>query len=102
MNNLKYYNDSLAYDFEMFMPKEKPSQVGGDNVVKMPQSKKNKRMAKRAASQFSVSVFSVVVTIVLLGALCANLVLRISVNELNSDINKAKSQLAMKPLATLF
>ncbi|MEE0841196.1 MAG: hypothetical protein U0L72_11745 [Acutalibacteraceae bacterium] len=95
MNNLKYYNDSLAYDFQLFMPKEKPVQTG-DNIVKMPESRKNRRMAKRAASQFSVSVFSVVAAVILIGALCANLVLRIGVNELNSDINKAKSELAMK------
>lgn len=28
MNNIKYYNDSLAYDFEMFMPKTAETEKG--------------------------------------------------------------------------
>ena len=37
MNNIKYYNDSLAYDFEMFMPKEakKAEPQPKDNIVVM-------------------------------------------------------------------
>jgi hypothetical protein len=45
MNNLKYYNDSLAYDFDMFMPKTAPEERR-DNIVVMPQKaeKQNKRI----------------------------------------------------------
>lgn len=97
MNNLKYYNDSLAYDFQMFMPKEKPQAVPNDNIIKMPrQQKKSKSRSKAVSKSFSASTFAVVATIILVGALCANIVLRISVNELNCNINKAKSELAMK------
>lgn len=95
MNNLKYYNDSLAYDFQMFMPKEKPQSVPKDNVIKMPRHK-NKSRRKTAAAQVSASAFSIVTTIVIVGALCTNIFLRIQVNELNSSINKAKTELATK------
>ena len=58
MNNMKYYNDSLAYDFEMFMPRtaEKPR----DNIVKMPVKKPEERkIQRRALKAVSVSAFSV-------------------------------------------
>ena len=43
INNSKYYNDSLAYDFELFMPKEKKQPA---KVVKMPEKKIKKARAK--------------------------------------------------------
>ena len=49
VDNLKYYNDALAYDFQMFMPKAKPEPVEKDNVIKMPsQNIKKKSRAKTA------------------------------------------------------
>ena len=38
MNNMKYYNDSLAYDFEMFMPKTAERENTRDNIVVMPKT----------------------------------------------------------------
>ena len=97
MNNLKYYNDALAYDFQMFMPKAKPEPVEKDNVIKMPSQniKKNSR-AKTAKLNVSNSAFAIFSAIVLVGALCANLFMRISVNELNNNINEAKTLLNEK------
>ena len=59
MNNLKYYNDSLAYDFQMFMPKEKPQAKPGNNVIKMPrQNAKKKARTKAVSVGFSASAFA--------------------------------------------
>ena len=33
MDNLKYYNESLAYDFEMFMPKTNTAPKKKDNML---------------------------------------------------------------------
>ena len=97
MNNLKYYNDSLAYDFQMFMPKAKPQEKPEDNIIKMPKVKTRKRSRTRAvATRVSDSAFAIVTTIILVGALCANIVLRIQVNELNNNINEAKTVLSEK------
>ena len=54
MDNLKYYNESLAYDFEMFMPKTDAVPEKKDNIVVMPKvaSKTKKR---RAAATKSLS-----------------------------------------------
>ena len=55
MDNLKYYNDSLAYDFEMFMPrKEEP--VRKDNIVKLPQTKQQRRARQRLMALRAYSV----------------------------------------------
>lgn len=97
MNNLKYYNDSLAYDFQMFMPKTKPQENPDDNIIKMPAKKSRKRSRSKAvASHISDSAFAIVATIILVGALCANICLRIQVNELNNNINEAKTLLSEK------
>lgn len=98
MNNLKYYNDSLAYDFDMFLPKEKsnaaPIQPQKENIVKMPRNKSGaNRKAKSATKRISSSLFAVVATAVMVTALCFNIGLRIKVNEVNSQVNNAKTQL---------
>lgn len=97
MNNLKYYNDSLAYDFQMFMPKAKPQEKPEDNIIKMPERKAQRRSRSKAvAARISDSAFAIVATAVLVGALCTNICLRIQVNELNNNINEAKTLLNEK------
>lgn len=98
MNNLKYYNDSLAYDFDMFMPREKvevlPEQPQKQNIIKMPRSNSNaNRKARSAVKRISSAMFAIVASAVMVTALCFNIGLRIKVNELNSHINRAKTQL---------
>ena len=93
MDNLKYYNDSLAYDFEMFMPRtaEKPNK---DNIVKLPQSNTRQRARKKAAvKSMSVSAFAVMATVFMVAALCGNIFLRLQINEVNSQINDVKSEI---------
>ena len=97
MNNLKYYNDALAYDFQLFMPKAKPEPISEDKVIKMPsQNTKKHSRRKAAALRVSNSAFAIFATVVLVGALCANLCMRIRVNELNNNINEAKTLLNEK------
>lgn len=94
INNSKYYNDSLAYDFELFMPKEKSEEKA--TIVKMPEKKEKK--AKKAMPRAKMRVSSVA-SILLLGAfmvgiVCANIAMRVEISEVNSDIIKAKAELA--------
>ncbi|MBQ8203463.1 MAG: hypothetical protein IJZ75_04200 [Clostridia bacterium] len=94
MNNLKYYNDSLAYDFEMFMPKAKPEGYENinDNIVKLP-SPKIKARKKAAKKRMSATAFAVLTTVFILAALCGNISLRIMINETNSAINDMKTEI---------
>ncbi len=94
MDNLKYYNDSLAYDFDMFMPKEKVRADQDDNIIKLPVVKKKKRARVRAAAKpMSVSVFAVMSAFFVLAALCGNIYMRIQINEVNSMINDVQKEI---------
>ncbi len=89
MNNLKYYNDSLAYDFDMFAPKEK--QTPRDNIVVMPN--RNAKTGRKAARRLSPTVTAIMCVVFVLAGLCGNIALRIKINEVNSQINDYKAQI---------
>ena len=94
MDNVKYYNDSLAYDFEMFMPKTKVRPEEKDNIIKLPEAQKNQRAKRTAATRkLSVSAFAVMFSVVVLAALCGNIFLRLQINEVNSKTNDIKAQI---------
>ena len=94
MDNMKYYNDSLAYDFDMFMPKKKPEVKENDNIIKLPVTQKKKRARVRAAAKpMSVSVFAVMSAFFVLAALCGNIYMRIQINEVNSLINDVQKEI---------
>ena len=95
MNNFKYYNDSLAYDFELFMPREK--NVNNDNVIKMPQKKTvSKQRKAKAQKTVSVSVAFVLLCTFFLAAICGNIYLRIRINEVDSQINDTNVEINEK------
>jgi len=91
MDNLKYYNDSLAYDFNMFMPREK-EEASRDNIVRLPNTE-IKRKTKKQARRLSVSAFAVMGCIFILAGLCGNIFLRLQINEVNSKINSVKHEI---------
>ncbi len=94
MDNLKYYNDSLAYDFEMFMPKSNTAPKVKENIVVMPEKSTGVRKARRSATKaLSNTAFAVMTTVFILAALCGNIALRLQINEVNSQINDIKHSL---------
>ena len=94
MNNIKYYNDSLAYDFEMFMPKTAETARTRDNIVVMPKAAERSRKRTRAAAKSLSSPMLLIMTVVfILAGLCGNIALRIKINEVNSQINEVKSSI---------
>ena len=92
MNNTKYYNDSLAYDFDLFLPKTKESSRA--EIVKMPQRKVNRASRNAARSSVSKTVSIVLVGTLLVSMICAGIALRVEISEVNSQIIDAKSELA--------
>lgn len=94
MNNMKYYNDSLAYDFEMFMPKTAERDKARDNIVVMPKAAERTKKRTRAAAKSLSSPMLLIMTVVfILAGLCGNIALRIQINEVNSKINEMKSSI---------
>lgn len=93
MNNMKYYNDSLAYDFERFMPRT--AEKKNDNIIKMPVNKTHKQQVQRkAVKAVSVSAFAILTALFMLAALCGNICLRLEINEMNDRINDMKSEIS--------
>ncbi len=90
MNNMKYYNESLAYDFERFKPR---TQAENQNIVKMPKTVSRSR-ARSASKPVSITALSVFAVGFMLFALCGNIFLRIRINEVNSEINSIKSEIS--------
>ncbi len=95
MNNVKYYKSSLAYDFDMFMPKEQRTvEKAPSQIIPMPTRQKaagrRVKTAKRAATG------RVGITLVLIGVLlmvCANIYIRAEITSINSKIDKVKSEI---------
>lgn len=91
MDNLKYYNDSVAYDFEMFAPKKQKDNTR-DNIVVMPkQSGAAKKRRKAAAKSLSSPMIVVMCAAFILAGFCGNIGLRLQINEVNSQINDMKA-----------
>ena len=89
MDNSRYYNDSLAYDFDMFLPRHSSESA---KIVKMPQKKKTASQ-KRAKAVVSDSVKSIAIIAFVLAVICANIFLRVKITEVNTDINKIKAEI---------
>ncbi len=93
MDNLKYYNDSLAYDFEMFMPRT-AEPVRKDNIVKLPQTKQQKRAKATSAKRLSVSAFAVLTAVFVVAAMCSNIFIRLQINEVNANIKTINAEIS--------
>lgn len=91
MNNSKYYNDSLAYDFEMFMPKKKEQKA---EIVKMPSSRARRTARTRATKKVSRTLSIILLGAFIVSVICANIALRVEISEANSRILESKSNLA--------
>lgn len=86
MNNLKYYDNTLAYDFNRFMPREK--QAVEENIIKMPSKAK-----KRAPRAISASAASVLMAAFMVVAVCGSIFLRVQITETSSKINDIKEEI---------
>ena len=92
MNYIKYYNDSLAYDFDMFMPKTAERDKTRDYIVVMPKAaERTKKRTRAAAKRLSSPMLFIMTAIFILAGLCGNIALRIKINEVNSEINEVKA-----------
>lgn len=95
MDNLKYYNDSLAYDFDMFMPKTAEKTKQRDNIVVMPNTARRANKRKAAVTKrLSAPVTLIMCAVFVLAGFCGNIALRLEINEVNSQINDVKAVIA--------
>ena len=92
VDNLKYYNDSLAYDFEMFAPKPKtePSPVIDYPVKEQREKVRRQRNANAKTSK----VTRAVMVGALLLAIFANIFSYAEINRVETTITKQNKSIA--------
>ena len=94
MNNLKYYEDGLAYDFSMFSPAEKISPSKRGKIIDIPEEQKKRAIRrKKAASGLSGKITAILATVFIIGMLSGNVFLRSQISETEDKINKIESQI---------
>ena len=87
----KYYVDSFAYDYDMFMPHEKKQ----NNVVEINRKRSNNAAPRRNSKPRAFSAGSLVkvaFVAVMLGLIVGNIYLRGQVTEVTSKINKVQTE----------
>ncbi len=93
--NYSRYNTSSAYDFDLFMPKQKEVKKG--KIVKISdlpaQQEKNKKSKRHLASAAIWARISTVGTAAFIVAMvCAMIFLRVEVTDANRELNSLKSE----------
>lgn len=96
MNNLKYYEDSLAYDFSLFSPAEKVQTPRKGKIIDIPAEQKKRSMRRKvAAAKASGKVTAVLVTVFILSMLGGNIFLRSQITETEHKIAKVNEQISL-------
>ncbi len=94
MNNLRYYEDSIAYDFNMFAPAKKINTAKKAKIIDIPnEQKKRANRRKKAATGVSGKVSAIVVTVFILAMLGGNVLLRAQITETEQQIAKVEEQI---------
>lgn len=87
MDNLKYYNDSFAYNYDIFMPAKKKAEI-----IDMPKTKGASK-AKAAYKANSAVIQKVVIAFIVLAAVCGSLFLRAEISSLKAQINGVNKEI---------
>ena len=96
MNNLKYYEDGLAYDFSMFSPAEKVTPTKKGKIIDIPEEQKKRALRrKRAASGLSGKISLILVTLFIIGTLSGNIFLRSQITATEYEISKMEKQITL-------
>lgn len=96
MNNLKYYEDGLAYDFSMFTPAEKIAPAKKGKIIDIPEEQKKRALRrKKAASGLSGKISAILATLFIIGMLGGNIFLRSQITETEQKITKMEKQISL-------
>ena len=87
MDNLKYYNDSFAYNYDIFMPAKKKAEIIG-----IPKAKRVSR-AKAAYKANTDIIQRIAIAAIVLAAVCASLFLRAEISSLKAQINGVNKEI---------
>ncbi len=89
MNNIKYFNDNLAHDYDRFMPRTSRD-TQDDNVVNFTPKVKRKTKAN-AKSVSSAKTFPIIMTAIIIVAVLCNLFLRAEISRVSNELGAAET-----------
>lgn len=90
MDNLKYYNDSFAYDYDIFAPKKSPKTA---DILQYPERSKARRHKKHTPVVKGEYLRKSVIAFLLLSAVCGSLFLRAEISSLKTEINSVNKEI---------
>lgn len=94
MNNLKYYEDGLAYDFSMFAPAERAEPTRKGKIIDIPEEQKQRAYRrKKAASGLSGKISIILVTLFIICTLSGNIFLRSQITATEHEIAKVDKKI---------
>ncbi len=86
MDNLKYYNDSFAYDYDIFAPRA-PKKA---EILEYPEKKTKVRVNTKVDANLIVKC---TIAVLVLAAVCASLFLRAEISSLESKIGSVNKEI---------
>ena len=89
MDNLKYYNDSFVYNYDIFAPKTAKKA----EVLKYPETSKSVKRRKAAVSIKAEYITKSVVAFMILAAVCGSLFLRAEISSLKTEIGEINNEI---------
>ena len=89
MDNIKYYNDSFAYNYDIFVS-QRPKKA---EILDYPEQKKVKFRAKAISKARASFMTKVAIAVLVLASVCASLFLRAEISSLKSQINSVNKEI---------
>lgn len=94
MDNYKYYPGTLAYDFDMFMPKKRENEVQKAKVIRHPAAVSERtNKVKKISTVTSPVVLSILVAAFVFFAVCSSIYLRAEITSADNKINQMNTQI---------
>lgn len=90
MDNLKYYNDSFAYDYNIFAPAETGKKA---DIINIPDNNRSAHARSALFTKAFSKMFKAAVTVFVMMAICGGLYLRAEIASLQSNINKIDKEI---------
>ncbi len=90
MDNLKYYNDSFAYNYDIFAPSQKKKAEIHEYPV---ENTKTSSKAKQERADRAILVRNLVISALVVISVCASLFLRAEISSMKTEINAINDEI---------
>lgn len=95
---MKYYTDNLAYDYNMFLPREKRQEAPAhrrtpDNIIKMPGISGKAGAVRKKREERKSRTFAIFTTFLVVAMVCSTIFMRVQVTEVETQLTAANKEL---------